>query len=57
MATPKQRIAPFLMFAGNAEEALRYYVATFPQSETRCHRQGRLCHRQDRRPCRPLHTD
>jgi predicted 3-demethylubiquinone-9 3-methyltransferase (glyoxalase superfamily) len=28
-----QKITPFLMFDGNAEEALRFYVSLFPDSE------------------------
>lgn len=29
----KQRITPFLTFSGNAEEAMNYYVRTFPNSK------------------------
>ncbi len=29
----EQRITPFLTFCGNAEEAMNYYVRTFPNSK------------------------
>ena len=32
-AISKQRITPFLTFSGNAEEAMNYYVRTFPNSK------------------------
>jgi predicted 3-demethylubiquinone-9 3-methyltransferase (glyoxalase superfamily) len=30
---PGTTIHPFLMFEGNAEQAMRFYVSLFPQSE------------------------
>ncbi len=33
MNSPASRIAPFLMFTGQAEEAMNFYVSTFPRSE------------------------
>jgi predicted 3-demethylubiquinone-9 3-methyltransferase (glyoxalase superfamily) len=33
MNSPAPHIAPFLMFTGKAEEAMNFYVATFPRSE------------------------
>lgn len=33
MATPAQKITPFLMFSGNAEEAMQFYVSLFDRSE------------------------
>jgi|GEM_PF-2372907 len=33
MKNPKQKIATFLMFSGNAEEAMNYYTSIFDRSE------------------------
>ena len=33
MVTPQQKITPFLMFSGEAEEAMRFYVSLFDRSE------------------------
>ena len=33
MVTPKSTIMPSLMFSGRAEEAMRFYVSLFDQSE------------------------
>lgn len=33
MKNPKQKITTFLMFSGNAEEAMNFYISIFNQSE------------------------